>query len=266
MLNFLKTLKLGSCQIEIGNSLVDAYDISVGPTEHLTLQKRRPSWQRQRYRIVGTPHREHVRIVVAEDALAQVHRHAASSFNEIGGVLIGRAYAWGGRTYVEINVTIPGNMTRAGRAHVTFTADTWAELLRRQEREFPDQMIVGWYHSHPRMGIFLSGLDLSIQRGFFQSPWHIALVVNGQDCKGGFFVWDRDQIKPARGFYLMDARLGWPQLTVRQDHDSFSYDISPTRPELPSLSWRALVIFSLAIVGIYVLRRWFSKRPKRRKR
>ncbi len=244
---------------------MEDYDIKVGPTKHLTLQQRRPNWQKQRYGIVGTPSSEHVCIVMAKDTLAQVHRHAASSLNEIGGVLIGQVCTWEGRTHVEVNAAIPGNMTRAGPAHVTFTANTWAGLLRRQEREFPDQRIVGWYHSHPRMGIFLSGLDLSIQRDFFKSPWHIALVVDGQECRGGFFVWDRGQIKPASGFYVIDARASRSQLTVRQNHHSFSYDIKPARPEPPPASWRALVVFSLAIIGAYMLRHWLSERFKRRR-
>jgi len=38
------------------------------------------------------------------------------------------------------------------------------------DAQFADKKIVGWYHSHPGFGIFLSEYDLFIHRNFFTAP------------------------------------------------------------------------------------------------
>ena len=44
------------------------------------------------------------------------------------------------------------------------------------DAEHSEERIVGWYHTHPGFGIFLSGMDLFIQDHFFNLPWQVAFV------------------------------------------------------------------------------------------
>jgi len=39
-------------------------------------------------------------------------------------------------------------------------------------------MIVGWYHSHPNLGVFFSGIDRATQSAFFNYPYALGLVID----------------------------------------------------------------------------------------
>lgn len=62
------------------------------------------------------------------------------------------------------------------------------------------EMVVGWYHSHPGFGCWLSGVDINTQQSFEQlNPRSVAVVV--------------DPIQSVRGKVVMDAfRLITPQM------------------------------------------------------
>lgn len=83
------------------------------------------------------------------------------------------------------------------RDSLTFTQDAWEHIHRTLERSYPDdEQIVGWYHSHPGFGIFLSEHDLFIHRNFFSGPSQIALVVDPHATTEGVFVWGERGIEP----------------------------------------------------------------------
>jgi proteasome lid subunit RPN8/RPN11 len=73
---------------------------------------------------------------------------------------------------------------------LTFTHDTWQEINRIKDEHFPDLKIVGWYHSHPGLGIFLSAMDEFIHRNFFNMPWQIAYVIDPVNEESGIFRWE----------------------------------------------------------------------------
>lgn len=51
-----------------------------------------------------------------------------------------------------------------------------------------DEMkIVGWYHSHPGFGVFMSGTDVITQRRYFPRDFHVALVIDPINGDRGFF-------------------------------------------------------------------------------
>ena len=51
------------------------------------------------------------------------------------------------------------------KAEVTFTHETWNKINAEMDSRFAHLAIVGWYHSHPDFGVFLSDRDLQIGRG-----------------------------------------------------------------------------------------------------
>src|SRR5262245_42626594 len=96
---------------------------------------------------------------------------------EVGGVLVGLAPAGGGGL-PRVRAAIPAIAADEQRATLTFTQDAWEHVHRVLDRDHPDLQIVGWYHSHPGFGIFLSEHDLFIHRNFFSGRSQIALVVD----------------------------------------------------------------------------------------
>jgi proteasome lid subunit RPN8/RPN11 len=108
---------------------------------------------------------------------------------EHGGVLLGKPYfdKISDRHFVVIQSTIPAWNTEGSAVHLQFTPETWTFISGVIEENFPDLVIVGWYHSHPGLGVFMSGTDHSTQRAFYNHPWSLAVVVDPIRHKTGWF-------------------------------------------------------------------------------
>ncbi len=131
-------------------------------------------------------------VVIQQDVLNAIHRHGKSILDmEICGFLVGGVFRDGKGPWLHITGSIEGRHATHHAAQVTFTADTWDYAHAVLEREYPDQRIVGWYHTHPDFGVFLSGMDLFIQENFFNLPWQVALVYDPVRGEEGFFIWNR---------------------------------------------------------------------------
>ncbi len=89
---------------------------------------------------------------------------------------------------------------------MTFTHETWAHISNVKDAEFAEQRIVGWYHSHPGFGVFLSPQDVFIHRGFFDLPWQIALVVDPRSAEEGFFVWRDGEPRLVEQYWIGTTR------------------------------------------------------------
>jgi proteasome lid subunit RPN8/RPN11 len=133
----------------------------------------------KKYEIAGLAH-------VSDDV---IYPHVFDNADrEVGGVLIGRAARAG--SLPMITGAIPAINADEQRATLTFTQDAWEHFHRTLDEQFPDgEQIVGWYHSHPSFGIFLSEHDLFIHRNFFSGPSQVALVVDPIGQTEGVFVW-----------------------------------------------------------------------------
>ena len=191
---------------------IDSVEIEVEPLEII------PHWAHLYLNRVTDDNK--LMLAVCKSAILQAHEHAAASDNEVGGSLLGRAYRFDGYLAVEIAVILPGIVEDAGPLHVTLGANTWAELIQKHQKNFPDLMFVGWYHSHPGFGIYLSHMDENVHRSFFFRNWHIAYVMNGQHDTGGFFGWYNGEIKPIREFVLL-GDLDGDSITVQNSYASY---------------------------------------------
>jgi proteasome lid subunit RPN8/RPN11 len=133
-------------------------------------------------------------VAFSASVLQRIRQHARSSMDaEICGVLLGHAEPDG---RVVIDECIRGEGASQGGAHVTFTQDTWQHIYKEKDSRFPDHAIVGWYHSHPGFGIFLSDYDLFIHRNFFGAPHQVAWVFDPHSDEEGCFGWCGEAIQP----------------------------------------------------------------------
>ena len=66
--------------------------------------------------------------------------------------------------------------------------------------------MLGWYHSHPGFGVFLSEHDLFIQQNFFSNPQQVAWVFDPHTDEEGCFGWIGGNIEK-----LSDIRVGYSQ-------------------------------------------------------
>ena len=154
--------------------------------------------------------------VIRRAVLNEIHRHGRERTDvEICGVLVGNVYRDAYGPYLLIDSSIRGDAAEGHAAQVTFKAETWLHIQDVMDAEHPDRRIVGWYHTHPGFGIFLSGMDLFIQDNFFNLPWQIAFVYDPIEGDEGSFVW----------------RNG------RAEREPFLVDETMTREEAVSASW-----------------------------
>ena len=154
-------------------------------------------------------------VAVSGEVVRQIRQHARSSPNaEICGVLIGQDRP--GK--IEIQASIPGANAEEAGAHVTFTQDTWEHIYQVKDRQYPNERIVGWYHSHPGFGVFLSDHDTFIHKNFFASPGQIAWVFDPHSDEEGCFGWVNGAIQRLSQVTVCDQRGGeWVQESGRPE-------------------------------------------------
>lgn len=155
-----------------------------------------------------------VTVFLTQPAYARIHVHAASDLdNEVGGILVGQWCLDNGTEsqFLVIENVLPARYTRQSSVHLTFTQDSIVHYHGIIEQRFAGKQIVGWYHTHPRMGIFLSQYDTWLHNHFFPEPWQVALVVEPHSSAAGFFVRQTNGLLDPScyfGFYEMNGHFG----------------------------------------------------------
>src|SRR5260221_4262178 len=151
------------------------------------------------------PDQRQPRVTIEGEVLRQIRQHARSnSKTEVCGVLIGEEIGNG----MSITARIPGlNAAQAG-TYVTFTQDTWEHIYKIKDKEFPDERIVGWYHSHPGFGVFLSDHDTFIHKNFFSSALQVAWVYDPHSDEEGCFGWAGERLERLSEIHVKDDKGG----------------------------------------------------------
>lgn len=155
-----------------------------------------------------------VTVFLAQPAYARIHVHASSDLdNEVGGILVGQSCLdpETGKLFIVIEKILPALYTRQSSVHLTFTQDSIVHFHEVLDQRYTGKQIVGWYHTHPHMSVFLSDHDTWLHEHFFTELWQVALVVEPFDCLGGFFIrQESGLLDPSRyfGFYEVNGRLG----------------------------------------------------------
>ena len=151
-------------------------------------------------------------VVMEAEVARKIRQHARTSMKaEVCGVLIGSTE----HERMTVEACIAGINAAQGGAHVTFTQDTWEHIYKIKDKEYPDHKIVGWYHSHPGFGVFLSEHDLFIQQNFFSNAQQVAWVYDPHTDEEGCFGWVGGNIEK-----LSTIRVGYSQSVEMQGKDA----------------------------------------------
>ena len=138
-----------------------------------------------------------------------IERHALSDTSvELGGILLGKECVdqQTGQPFVWVSHSLEAKHYANTQASFTYTHDSWEEITRQRDQKFPDFDIVGWYHTHPSFGIFLSHHDLFIHQHFFSQPLQVAYVVDPINQTRGFFHWRDGNMAQVGGYYMASDR------------------------------------------------------------
>ena len=174
------------------------------------------------------------KVYIKQGALETLEDHLASNLRvEQGGILFGNAYEdpnYG--IYVEINVAIPAPATVGSGVHLEFTSDSWQNIISYARSQHPQENIVGWYHSHPNLGVFMSGTDMNTQRAFFYHPWCLSIVRDPVRNSTGYFLGEQAKsVMPTIIPGIQQQRLPVPTLSPERI-DPDGQPIEPANPGL----------------------------------
>ncbi len=148
---------------------------------------------------------EPFRVFFTPEVHAALWKHACEDTSvEICGVLVGSWHRDEVGPFVKIVDSIRGEGAKTQFAEVTFTHQTWAKINSEMDTKFAALKIVGWYHTHPDFGIFLSDRDRFIQENFFSGPGQIAHVIDPIRKIEGVFVWQKNQPSLTEHFWVGD--------------------------------------------------------------
>jgi len=131
---------------------------------------------------------------------------------EVFGYLVGELYTWKKQSYVIINhflfieEAVKGMealVKETGEMNIAYDDRDKEESIEfeflkyvnefeklKKEQKNPNLLNVGWWHSHPGFGCFLSRIDIATQKGIFYQPYHVALVVDPLKNEMAFFTLD----------------------------------------------------------------------------
>jgi proteasome lid subunit RPN8/RPN11 len=138
------------------------------------------------------PSDQPVVVYLQPEALAAVFTHLeADCSREHGGILFGRPSrdvnsGW----LVEVTRALPAPASAGNGAYLRFTGASWQPTWDHAAAH-ADERIVGWYHSHPGLGVFLSPTDRRTHAHHFPHPWQLALVVDPVRVTSGWFGGDK---------------------------------------------------------------------------
>jgi len=223
-------------------------------------------------------------INIEESAREAMHAHAEGTTSvEIGGVLVGDIEGETGDVFVL--AAIPAHRATSAVASLTFTHEAWDDVNEIMSRDFEGLRMVGWYHSHPRFGIFLSEYDVFIHKNFFSEEWQLAYVVDPVSHTSGVFGWEHGEIvrypewnvvargasksvrEPDRGEGARRSPINPapPPAPVKVQLDDAGPAHAKAPPKRPGQSFiigaGALLVLAVIAVGVWLLVRPGSSAP-----
>ena len=146
------------------------------------------------------------RVYFDPEAHKRIIKHATTDTRiELCGILVGRLLKDQFGPFALIDDIIVGEHAQNEGAQVTFTQQTWAHVFSELDKSHPGKRILGWYHTHPGFGIFLSPMDMFIHQNFFSQPFEIAFVIDPVAGDEGLFHWHDGKTVRAQQYWVGDG-------------------------------------------------------------
>lgn len=143
---------------------------------------------------------------------------------ETGGILIGHLWQDASipEAFVQVTAQLPARHVEADATRLAFRSDTWTEVRSAIALRDRNEVMLGWWHSHPvyewckscpperqrRCPLahdFFSAHDRALHRTVFPRAWSSALVMSRPAAGppiASLFGWRRGSLE-ARGFHLL---------------------------------------------------------------
>lgn len=187
-------------------------------------------------------------IYIAQKVYRQIHKFTeGKTENESGGILVGEFVEEFGKQNILIEGFIEAKHCEATPQTLTFTHQTWEAVDKEMEKKHQGKSIVGWIHTHPDFGIFLSNYDTFIQENFFKEENQIAYVIDPIRGEYGFYFWEEGKIERCPGFYLYD-KTGVPIKALKAEQQEEEEQSEKGGGVLAGIQTALLVVLSAVVV------------------
>jgi len=126
---------------------------------------------------------------------------------------------------------VPAPQTIGTVAHLEFTPDSWLSIMNYASAQHSTENLVGWYHSHPNHGVFMSSIDMRTQTAFFSHSWCLSVVCDPIRREIGYFLGrNAKRVKPIQFNLSGKSPLPLPE-SLQSPYDPASSEIrSPESP------------------------------------
>ena len=193
---------------------------------------------------IGDRVEENKNIYILQSVYKEIHKFTQNkTTNESGGMLVGTILEEFGKTNIIISGFVEAKYCEATPTTLKFTHETWEYVHKEIEKKHPGKKIVGWIHTHPDFGIFLSEYDKFIHQNFFNEDYQVAYVVDPIQKIEGFYFWINEKIEKCKGFYIYDKTGA--KITVGADKEE-----AAVAKESSIFSIRNVLIAVLAVAVI----------------
>ena len=192
----------------------------------------------------GEIENDDVKVYIKQDVYKALEEYALEDTeHERGTIILGDYCEEMGKTHVVISNYIEAKYTDASASTLTFTHETWDYVHKEHDAKYQDKKIVGWQHTHPSYGIFLSNYDLFIQENFFNLPFQVAYVIDPIQNLRGFFQWKNGKIEKLKGYYIYDD-IGKPIKIAQAKPEKKAEESDKKR----GINWISILSTTLAII------------------
>jgi len=182
-------------------------------------------------------------IYIAQPVYKAIHKFTrGKTTNESGGLLVGEVVEEFGKMNILVNGFIEAKYCEATPTTLKFTHETWEFCHKEIAKKYPSQKIVGWIHTHPDYGIFLSEYDKFIQNNFFKEDYQIAYVIDPIQGSEGIYYNSNGKLEKSHSFYIFDKIGAKINFSEQQSETAEAFSFSP----------KDIVIAALVVVVIFL--------------
>lgn len=189
-------------------------------------------------------------IYISQPVYRTIHRFTKDkTTNESGGILLGDVIEDFGKTHILIKGFVEAKYSEGTPTTLKFTHKTWDHIHKTIAARFHDMKILGWIHTHPDFGIFLSEYDKFIQENFFNAENQVAYVIDPIQHDEGFYFWRDGKLESARGFYVFD-KTG---KTIMVDPEENEKPKTVPQKQTNTTNLLLIILLLILVIGLLIM-------------
>ncbi|HIW25708.1 MAG TPA: LysM peptidoglycan-binding domain-containing protein [Firmicutes bacterium] len=146
-----------------------------------------------------------LRIYMEDYVHTYLYQYARSgATGEKLAVLMGKQFVLDGKETVFISGVVQARFTEKLKGMETITGQSWKYISEEIEKYFAGLEVVGWMHSRPSFGAFVTSRDEAYHKKVFGGKNQVFFVVDPADRQDRFYVLNENKtaLRPVKGYFV----------------------------------------------------------------